>query len=76
MPTLEERGAESNSELRERLEKKSLELGITYSFSEYIEMMESYLLKLERRVARLEKSHNLFGEEVVPGQNNHPPQEN
>ncbi|MEA2061283.1 MAG: hypothetical protein U9P10_12410 [Thermodesulfobacteriota bacterium] len=55
MPTLEERKQESKKNLKARLEKRSLEMGITYSFSEYIEMMETYLLELERRVTSLEK---------------------
>ncbi|MFO7885776.1 MAG: hypothetical protein R6U68_13240 [Desulfobacteraceae bacterium] len=55
MPTLEERQQESKKDLKARLEKRSLEMGITYSFSEYIEMMETYLLELERRVTSLEK---------------------
>ncbi|MEA1969542.1 MAG: hypothetical protein U9N77_15155 [Thermodesulfobacteriota bacterium] len=65
MPTLEERNAESTIELKERLEARSQEHGITYSFSEYIEMLETYLLKLERRVIQLENSHRLNGQEVM-----------
>lgn len=58
MPTLEERQQERKKDLKARLEKRSLEMGITFSFSEYIEMMETYLLELERRVTRLEKNRN------------------
>ncbi len=54
MPTLEERNKETEDELRRRIEQRTLEMGITYSFSEYIESMEKYLLTLERRVETLE----------------------
>lgn len=54
MPTLEERSSESPEELRFRLEAKTKELGITYSFAQYLEQMELYLLELEKRVSTLE----------------------
>ena len=54
MPTLEERSNETEKQLRARLEKRTIEMGITYSFAEYLEMMEKYLLQLERRVKELE----------------------
>lgn len=54
MPTLEERENETEKQLRARLEKRTVEMGITYSFAEYLEMMEKYLLQLERRVKELE----------------------
>lgn len=55
MPTLEERNKETGNELKKRIEQRTLEMGITYSFSEYIEGMEKYLLALENRVETLEK---------------------
>ena len=55
MPTLEERNKETEDELKRRIEQRTLEIGITYSFSEYIENMEKYLLELENRVEVLEK---------------------
>jgi hypothetical protein len=55
MPTLEERNKETEDELKRRIEQRTLEMGITYSFSEYIEQMEKYLLSLENRVEMLEK---------------------
>ena len=54
MPTLEERSSESAEDLKSRLEGKTRELGITYSFAQYLEQMELYLLELEKRVATLE----------------------
>ena len=58
MPTLEERKNETENELKRRIEQRTLEMGITYSFSEYIESMEKYLLTLENRVEMLEKRLN------------------
>ncbi len=58
MPTLEERKNETEDELKRRVEQRTLEMGITYSFSEYIESMEKYLLTLENRVEMLEKKLN------------------
>ena len=55
MPTLNEREKETDEELQRRVERRTLEMGITYSFSEYIESMEKYLLTLETRVDELEK---------------------
>ncbi|WP_022666463.1 hypothetical protein [Desulfospira joergensenii] len=54
MPTLEERSSESPEQLSLRLEGKTKELGITYTFSQYLEQMERYLLELEKRVSVLE----------------------
>ncbi|ACN13788.1 hypothetical protein HRM2_06740 [Desulforapulum autotrophicum HRM2] len=59
MPTLEERKTESVEDLRERLESKTRELGISYTFAQYMELMETYLLKLELRVERLEEKCGL-----------------
>lgn len=59
MPTLEERKTESIEDLRERLEAKTRELGISYTFAQYMELMETYLLKLELRVERLEEKCDL-----------------
>ena len=65
MPTLEERKAETKKKLKARLKDRSEELGISPEFSEYIEMMETYLLTLERRVLRLEKEHDFHGKDVL-----------
>ncbi len=65
MPTLEERKAETKKALESRLKDRGHELGISSEFSEYIEMMETYLLTLERRVLRLEKEHDLHGKDVL-----------
>ena len=65
MPTLEERIAETQEEQDLRLNLKSIELGITHSFAKYVEMMETYILKLERRVKRLEESHNLDSDPIL-----------
>ena len=54
MPTLEERSNESPEELNARLEAKTLEMGITFTFAQYLEQMETYLLQLEKRVQELE----------------------
>lgn len=54
MPTLEERLRETQGELNQRLEARTLEMGITYTFSQYLEQMETYLLALEKRVKTLE----------------------
>ena len=58
MPTLEERKNETEDELKRRIEQRTLEMGVTYSYSEYIESMEKYLLTLESRVEMLEKKLN------------------
>ncbi len=55
MPTLLERQKETEDQLKRRIEQRTVEMGITYSFSEYIESMEKYLLTLENRVEELEK---------------------
>ncbi len=67
MPTLEERKMESTGDLRDRLEARTRELGITYTFSQYMEMMETYLLKLEQRVKRLEENCNISSEDLMDG---------
>lgn len=54
MPTLEERRSETPEELAQRLEAKTLEMGITLTFARYLEQMEIYLLQLEQRVTSLE----------------------
>lgn len=54
MPTLEKRENETEQQLKARMDKRTVEMGITYSFAEYLEMMEKYLLQLERRVKQLE----------------------
>ena len=54
MPTLDERFNETPEELNERLEAKTLEMGITFTFARYLEQMETYLLQLEKRVQQLE----------------------
>ena len=55
MPTLLERQNETEEELKRRVEQRTLSMEISYSFSEYIESMEKYLLTLENRVETLEK---------------------
>ena len=67
MPTLEERKMESTEDLRDRLEARTSELGITYTFSQYMEMMETYLLKLEMRVKRLEEKCNVSSDDIMDG---------
>jgi hypothetical protein len=59
MPTLEERKTETAKELRDRIEARTRELGISYTFAQYMELMETYLLKLELRVERLEEKCDL-----------------
>lgn len=59
MPTLEERIQETGEELHQRLEARTLEMGITYTFSQYLEQMESYLLALEKRVKLLEAKNGI-----------------
>ena len=65
MPTLEERKMESTDDLRDRLEARTRELGITYTFSQYMEMMETYLLKLEQRVTQLEGKCNISSDDIM-----------
>lgn len=55
MPTLEERLNESQEQKNQRIEGKTLEMGITYTFAQYLEQMETYLLQLEQRVKSLEQ---------------------
>lgn len=59
MPTLEERSKESTEELNQRIEAKTLEMGITHTFARYLEQMETYLLKLEKRVKLLEARNGI-----------------
>ena len=54
MPTLDQRSKETPEELNQRLEAKTLEMGITFTFAQYLEQMETYLLQLEKRVQQLE----------------------
>lgn len=54
MPTLDQRSKETPEERNERLEAKTLEMGITFTFAQYLDQMESYLLQLEKRVQALE----------------------
>ncbi|MBF0376183.1 MAG: hypothetical protein HQK69_06860 [Desulfamplus sp.] len=65
MPTLEEREAENPAELKKRLKARTKDLGITCAFAEYIEMMEKYLLTLERRVKRIERRHNYNSDDLL-----------
>jgi hypothetical protein len=64
MPTLEERAAETPAALKKRLKQRMEEFGINDAFAEYMEMMEIYILKMERRMARLETRHNLDPEDI------------
>ncbi len=59
MPTLEERANETPGELDKRIEARTLEMGITYTFSQYLEQMETYLLQLEQRVRELEAKNGI-----------------
>lgn len=54
MPTLEERQEETIIELKERLDERSVDFKISNELSQYIEMLEKYLLLLERRINYLE----------------------
>jgi hypothetical protein len=54
VPTLEERQNENAEDLNQRLEAKTMEMGITHTFAQYLEQMETYLLQLEQRVSTLE----------------------
>ena len=54
MPTLEERQGESTVDLKGRLDERCMEFNISDEMSQYIEMLEKYLLLLERRVNHLE----------------------
>ncbi len=66
MPTLEERSAENPEELKLRMESKSKELGVAYSFVQYLEQMEIYLLELERRVQALETENLELKKKINP----------
>jgi len=55
MPTLEERMVESIEDLESRLIEREETFEISPRMSEYIEMMEKYLLSLEERVVAMEK---------------------
>lgn len=55
MPTLEERMVESIEDLEARLIEREEAFEISPRMSEYIEMMEKYLLSLEERVVAMEK---------------------
>lgn len=59
MPTLEEREKETQEELNQRLENRTIEMGVTFTFAQYLEQMETYLLQLERRVKELEDRHEI-----------------
>ncbi len=65
MPTLEERQAESPAELKARLKAKKKECAINDDFAKYVEMMEKYLLTLERRVKRLEQRHDFNSDDPL-----------
>lgn len=65
MPTLEEREAESLAELKKRLKARTKDFGINCALAEYIEMMEKYLLTLERRVKRIERRHNYKSDDLI-----------
>ena len=58
MPTLEERMVESFEDLEARLIEREEVFDISPKMSEYIEMMEKYLLKLEERVVSMERRLN------------------
>ncbi|GAB6097678.1 hypothetical protein JCM14469_39320 [Desulfatiferula olefinivorans] len=55
MPTLEERIYEHREQLEARLIEREEYLDISPQMSEYIEMLEKYLLKLEERVVKMER---------------------
>ncbi len=54
MPTLEERNEETKEDLKKRITEKQKSLDISAGMANYIELMERYLLSLERRVNKLE----------------------
>ncbi len=66
MPTLEERSKETAKEQKLRLDARTRELGITFSFSQYLEQMEIYLLELERRVKALEDENLKLKKQINP----------
>ena len=55
MPTLEERAVESASEKMMRLKDRQYEFTIGPEMANYVEMLEKYILQMERRLNRLEK---------------------
>ncbi len=59
MPTLDERAKLTQEELHQRIEARTLEMGISYTFSHYLEQMETYLLQLEQRVKVLEAKNGI-----------------
>ncbi len=59
MPGLEERFNKNQEEHNRRIEAKTLEMGITYTFAQYIEQLETYLLQLEKRVQTLEAKNGI-----------------
>ncbi|MCF6247837.1 MAG: hypothetical protein L3J69_10790 [Desulfobacula sp.] len=66
MPTLDERSNESTKERNQRLEAKTLEMGITHTFAQYLEQMETYLLALEKRVKTLETQNHKAPSGIKP----------
>ena len=54
MPTLEERAREDGFEKKERLKNRQYDFTISPEMSLYIEQLEQYILKLERRMNQLE----------------------
>ncbi len=54
MPTLEERNEETKEDLKKRITEKQKSLDVSAGMANYIELMERYLLSLERRVNKLE----------------------
>ena len=54
MPTLEERALEDGFEKKKRLKKRQYDFTISPELSSYIEQLEQYILKMERRVNHLE----------------------
>ncbi len=55
MPTLEERALESVSEKTTRLKDRQYEFTVGPEMANYVEMLEKYILQMERRLNRLEK---------------------
>lgn len=55
MPTLEQRIYENRDQREERLIERENYLDVSPQMSEYIEMLEKYLLKLEDRIVKMER---------------------
>lgn len=55
MPTLEQRIYENRDQREARLIERENYLDVSPQMSEYIEMLEKYLLKLEDRVVKMER---------------------